>query len=78
MSSSRGKLRGERVESTNSSRGATVRGERRGTGAPHGKLGGQPVETKSPFGQLRGDRVVRDEITVQVLSTGEDIGETHA
>jgi hypothetical protein len=49
-----------------------------GRGAPHGKLGGQPVETKSPFGQLRGDRVVRDEITVQVSSTGEDIGETHA
>lgn len=47
-------------------------------GAPHGKLGGEPVETKSPFGQLRGDSVVKDEITVQVSSTGEDIGETNA
>lgn len=52
--SSRGQPWGERVATQTHSRGATTRGERRGTGASNGKPDDKPVRTKPPSWVTKG------------------------
>jgi len=47
-------------------------------GESSGKPRDEPVRTKSLFGKPSGDSVVKMEITVQVSSTCEEVGGTHA